>query len=321
MGSLSPGVSQSSVDQKVNHSKTLTTSYNEEMSSDSSVGLLNDQENLRNAAETEQILCPNDKEGHAKSPTSRSYKMPSALPTGQSSVSNETTSMPFTDTHITLPTGIANDATGSTITSFPRRHGSASPVPAIEDNDEVIMLSADDDKNVPVPVGSSALVPGSAAAPTLAQETSIVTGVQVSDAKTIRTESENLDTSFSTSAMGRTLVNQAGGDDAKSGQQTAQLVSLPSVFRDSLLSKPVVCSDLATSPKATGDCLLAVGPLPEFTCDICTKGFAAIGELSDHKRYFHLVDNISDEETPESISGSYLPTIGNYRYRYLILVR
>jgi hypothetical protein len=62
--------------------------------------------------------------------------------------------------------------------------------------------------------------------------------------------------------------------------------------------------------------LLAEGTVPEFTCDICTKGFAAITDLSEHKRIDHRIYNVSDEETPESISGWNLESSSfSYRYR------
>jgi hypothetical protein len=78
--------------------------------------------------------------------------------------------------------------------------------------------------------------------------------------------------------------------------------------------------DPVPSAGLSGDLLLmglervVVAPVPEFTCDICTKGFADISQLSNHKQSEHLVDNISDDETPESISGRQTRSF-NYRYR------
>jgi hypothetical protein len=68
--------------------------------------------------------------------------------------------------------------------------------------------------------------------------------------------------------------------------------------------------------------LLAEGTVPEFTCDICTKGFAAITDLSEHKRSDHRVYNVSDEETPESISGWNLDSSSfSYWYRAVLRIR
>ena len=169
--------------------------------------------------------------------------------------------------------------------------------------------------------------------------------------KTTKSDAESSDTSDSVAEIGRVTKNPGVGVRVVTPVQLNRFVSKKASGRDygrgddshdPVIGGPhlvgdghsaqvdghdlaVGCRDLLTGicdpeapPAAAYDRLVMEeeeSVVPEFTCDICTKGFAAIGELSDHKRSDHLVDNISDDETPESISGEQIFSFIIFRTR------
>jgi hypothetical protein len=156
--------------------------------------------------------------------------------------------------------------------------------PAAEDDDGVRVLPAMDVKHtlpryVLVPTTGEISEAATASAAGLCDDKDVR-----SDAKTTSSVAASIasnDTSHEGATSGAVKVTSAPGPPDLFAPQ----MSLPEDF-----------------PAAEGG-LLAEGTVPEFTCDICTKGFAAITDLSEHKRSDHRVYNVSDEETPESISG------------------
>jgi hypothetical protein len=153
---------------------------------------------------------------------------------------------------------------------------------AAEDEDGVTVLLTGVNKH------ASRLVPASRALEAAAASSRLDFHSQIhTDDKTPSCKNECSESGNPVVEGGQQTLKQPADDGVKSVQELSPVAILPLAEGTAVLSAPL--------PE-----------LPESTCDICTKGFAASSELSDHKRSAHLVDNISDEETPESISGEVL---------------